>query len=98
MKLNKALEFLTYTMTDYNEIAQEAIKTLIDELAKHNKKIVKSLPNEEWCDIVGYEGLYQVSNLNRVKSVRNGNEYLLKVQFDLRRYYYVTLSKYGKSP
>lgn len=28
---------------------------------------IESLPNEEWRDIVGYEGLYQVSNLGRVK-------------------------------
>lgn len=27
------------------------------------------LPNEEWRDVVGYEGLYQVSNLGRVKSL-----------------------------
>ena len=26
---------------------------------------------EEWKDIVGYEGLYQVSNLGRVKNLRN---------------------------
>lgn len=30
---------------------------------------IESLPNEEWRDIVGYEGLYQVSNLGRVKSL-----------------------------
>lgn len=28
------------------------------------------LPNEEWRDIVGHEGLYQVSNLGRVKRMR----------------------------
>ena len=28
-----------------------------------------NLPNEEWKDIVGYEGLYQVSNLGRMKSL-----------------------------
>lgn len=27
------------------------------------------LPNEEWRDVIGYEGLYQVSNLGRVKSL-----------------------------
>lgn len=27
---------------------------------------------EEWRDIVGYEGLYQVSNLGRVMSLGNG--------------------------
>ena len=29
--------------------------------------------NEEWRDIKGYEGLYQVSNLGRVKSLRDKN-------------------------
>ena len=27
---------------------------------------IESLPNEEWRDVVGYEGLYQVSNLGRI--------------------------------
>ena len=31
---------------------------------------IESLPNEEWRDVVGWEGLYQVSNLGRVKSIR----------------------------
>lgn len=30
---------------------------------------ISDLPNEEWRDIKGYEGLYQVSNLGRVKSL-----------------------------
>jgi hypothetical protein len=30
---------------------------------------VKKLPDEIWKDVVGYEGLYQVSNLGRVKSL-----------------------------
>ena len=29
----------------------------------------EELANEEWRDVVGYEGLYQVSNLGRVKSL-----------------------------
>jgi hypothetical protein len=29
-----------------------------------------SLPNEEWRDVVGWEGLYQVSNLGRVAGLR----------------------------
>lgn len=28
---------------------------------------LKDLPNEEWRDVVGYEGLYKVSNMGRVK-------------------------------
>lgn len=30
---------------------------------------LEDLPGEEWRDVVGYEGLYQVSNLGRVKSI-----------------------------
>lgn len=33
---------------------------------------------EEWRDIQGYEGFYQISNLGRVKSFRNGEEKILK--------------------
>ena len=29
------------------------------------------MENEVWKDVVGYEGLYQVSNLGRVKSLKN---------------------------
>lgn len=38
---------------------------------EHYKNLsLENLPNEEWRDVVGYEGLYQVSNLGRVKSLR----------------------------
>lgn len=33
---------------------------------------------EQWKDIKGYEGLYQVSNLGRVKSFYNGKEQIMK--------------------
>lgn len=33
---------------------------------------------EEWRDIKGFEGLYQVSNLGRVKSLKFGKERILK--------------------
>ena len=42
---------------------------------------IEPLPDEEWRDVVGYEGLYQVSNLGRVKSLsrrivyKDGREY-----------------------
>ena len=29
--------------------------------------------SEEWRDIAGYEGLYQISNMGRVKSLRGWN-------------------------
>lgn len=33
---------------------------------------------EIWKDIAGYEGLYKVSNIGNVKSLKNGNERILK--------------------
>lgn len=51
---------------------------------------------EIWRDITGYEGLYQVSNLGRVKSLKNKsnhkNEVLLKPETS-RGYKRVSLSK-----
>ena len=61
---------------------------------------------EIWKDVVGYECLYQVSNLGRIKSVfRNINhkpynitikERIIKQTMDRKGYYYVNLSKQGK--
>lgn len=57
---------------------------------------------EEWRDIQGYEGLYQVSNLGRVKSLdktivmadgrnRHQKEKILKLQINKYGYYVITL-------
>ena len=56
---------------------------------------------EEWKDIKGYEGLYQVSNLGNVKSLGNGNsnnskERILKPGKNKGNYLVVVLSKNGK--
>lgn len=62
--------------------------------------------NENWIDVKGYEGLYQVSNLGNVKSLnrlviqKNGKETFLKgkplkQQLDSRGYFRVSLSRNG---
>ena len=55
--------------------------------------------NEEWRNIKGYEGKYQISNYGRVKSiVRDGRktEKILKQTEQLYGYLQVVLSKNGK--
>ena len=56
--------------------------------------------NEIWKDIIGYEGVYQVSNLGKVKSLkRNGrnSDKILKQGLNSHRYLLTSLSKNGKS-
>ena len=55
--------------------------------------------NETWRDVVGYEGLYQVSDHGRVKSLnynKTGQERLMRLITDKKGYLRVTLWKDGK--
>ena len=40
----------------------------VKELSR--KESTKDLPNEIWRDVEGFEGMYQVSNMGRIKSLR----------------------------
>lgn len=48
---------------------------------------------EVWKDVVGYEGLYQVSSFGRVKRLKNGKERILKPILHCSGYLYVNLFK-----
>ena len=50
--------------------------------------------NEVWNPVVGYEGLYEVSNLGRVRGLQRGK--ILKQKKDRHGYVVVILSKKGK--
>lgn len=50
---------------------------------------------EIWKDVIGYEGLYQVSNLGRVKSFKFKNERLLGGTINHNGYRVVNLTKNG---
>ena len=52
--------------------------------------------NEEWTHINGYDGLYVISNLGRVKRYKNGNWKVLKLCKMKNDYLYVKLCKNGK--
>lgn len=51
------------------------------------------MENEIWKDVKGYEGLYQVSNLGRVKSLKFNKEKILKPGVNSTGYYNVLLYK-----
>lgn len=51
---------------------------------------------EIWKDIEGYEGLYQVSNLGRVKSLKYDKEKIMKLWTNPRGYLNVYLCKNNK--
>jgi hypothetical protein len=48
---------------------------------------------EIWKDVVGYEGLYQVSNLGNIKSNKCGREKILKQSKNSAGYFSITLYK-----
>ena len=52
---------------------------------------------EQWKSIAGYEGLYEVSNLGRVKSLKFGKEKFLKPFKIKKGYLLVHLCRNGKS-
>ena len=54
---------------------------------------------ENWKDIEGYEGLYQVSDKGRVKSLNynhTGKEKIMKLKTTKKGYLSIALHKYGK--
>ena len=53
------------------------------------------LPHEEWRDVFGYEGLYQVSNFGRVKSFHFKTGRIIRYTFHKEVYPIVCLTKDG---
>ena len=51
---------------------------------------------EEFRDIIGYEGLYQISNFGRVKSFHFNRETILKTRVNSSGYFHCTLSNANK--
>lgn len=47
--------------------------------------------DEIWLDVLGFEGLYKISNMGRVKSIRFTNNRILKMQPDSQGYLVVYL-------
>lgn len=52
---------------------------------------------EEWRDVVGFEGLYEISSLGRVKSVWYNNNRILKLNTQTGGYVQISLRKNNKA-
>lgn len=77
-------------------------------LSNYNCQVRKNMKSikEEWKDLPEYEGLYQVSNLGRIKAlasirisekgIRKYKERILSPKLNFDKYYYVTLTKGGR--
>jgi len=50
---------------------------------------------EIWKDVIGFEGLYEVSSLGSVKSLKYQKERILKAGIDAGGYYVIGMSKNG---
>lgn len=57
----------------------------------------EELESEKWKDIDGYEGMYQVSDLGRVRSFKYGKERILKSNVLQSGYIQVGLHKNGRT-
>lgn len=58
---------------------------------------MKNLTVESWKDIAGYEGLYRISDLGRVKSIRKIHHKIMNPCPNTWGYFRVTLRKDGTS-
>lgn len=97
-------------LSEYNRMRRDALGRQRDCRACQHKRyarkrkpqVIKDKSGEEWRDVLGYKGLYQVSNLGRVKSLERfdslGRCWPVKLltPFSERGYLFVGLHKDGK--
>ena len=73
MKILKIVfDWLVFLLTGKGELAEEMVdKGLIDYSGQGRNKYGKwGIMEELWLPIIGYEGLYDVSNLGRIRNSR----------------------------
>lgn len=63
----------------------------------YNNLSIINIPNEKWMSILNYDGFYLISNLGRVKSIKNKKIRILKQSINKNGYLKVVLSKNSKT-
>lgn len=88
-------------LTYRERVAVKTVVAMIDR--KYMEKLDNScysldsndLSGEEWRDVIGYEGLYQVSNFGRIKSFHKGKVIIRKLVTLIDGYKQISLDKGG---
>lgn len=81
------------TIEKYNKLKDMNIL----QPANYSIKVVRyNMKNETWKSVVGYEGLYEVSDAGSVRSVKFGRQRILKPRKQRDGYLLVQLCKDGK--
>ena len=105
MIASEAYFILTQHLSEFPEPVRSAVEFTLYNWSKirNNAKVIRNysmclddLPGEEWRDVIGYEGLYQVSNMGRVKSFCEQFVRILSPCPNKKGYYMVHLHKDGK--
>ncbi len=101
MLTEEAKKILLANLHTFTPIVQDAAQTILSEFENLQKKFAdvtgesKNLIGEIWKDIPGYEGLYQVSNFLRVKSLRWQGGRIMKARINEKGYPCLSLYKNG---
>lgn len=80
-------------MAEYDELKRENERLRAENEELRRKYCAESLDGEEWRDVEGYEGFYQVSNFGRVRNFSSGR--VLKLMVHEKGRLYVKLCKKG---
>lgn len=84
-------------MTDWEQARYEEAKQAYSALMKFYPFTLENLDGEQWADIKGYEGLYQVSTFGRVKSFSKNKAKIMKPSVNTHGYLFCTLYQNQKS-
>ena len=102
MLTEDAKKILLANLHTFTPTVKDAVQTLLMEFENLQKKFSdatgesKNLIGEIWKDIPEYEGLYQASNLGRIKSLLWQGGKILKPCTNCKGYYALKLYKNGK--
>ncbi len=95
MDVNEAKKIFLQALPELSEPLKSAVKFTLSNWHKLScdPSKIDDLPQEVWRDVIGYEGIYQVSNMGRVKSLHWLGGRLIKLSSNKKGYLSVGLSK-----